>query len=123
VNSAYTHFADLAKQVVPPADGTLSRTLLNDDRTKIVLFAFSAGQELSEHTSSMPAILHFLSGDARVTLGPDQIDVRAGAWIHMPAGLRHSIRADTPVVMLLILLKATVASDAAAHRSKAVESA
>jgi quercetin dioxygenase-like cupin family protein len=53
----------------------------------------------------MPAILHFLSGDASVTLGPDQIKTRAGAWIHMPAGLRHSIRADNPVVMLLILLK------------------
>jgi quercetin dioxygenase-like cupin family protein len=105
VNSAYTHFADLAKQVEPPANGTLSRTLHNDDRTKVVLFAFSAGQELSEHTSSMPAILHFLSGEARLSLGPDKIDIRAGAWVHMPAGLPHAIRSETPVVMLLILLK------------------
>lgn len=123
MNSAYTHFDDLAKQVEPPADGTLSRTLLNDDRTKIVLFAFSAGQELSEHTSSMPAILHFLSGDASVTLGPDTIKTRAGAWIHMPAGLRHSIRADNPVVMLLILLKGKVLKEATESRSEVGERA
>ncbi len=91
-----------------PADGTLSRTLLNDDHTKIVLFAFSAGQELSEHTASMPAILHFLSGEARVGLGPDRIEARAGCWVHMPAGLPHGIRTETPVVMLLILLKGTI---------------
>jgi hypothetical protein len=28
-----------------------------------------------------------------------------GAWIHMPPNLPHSIRARTPVTMLLLLLK------------------
>ncbi len=108
MNVPYTYFADLAKQVEMPSDGTLSRTLLNDEQTKIVLFAFSAGQELSEHTSSMPAILHIVSGEANVTLGHNQIAARAGGLIHMPAGLPHAIRAETPVVMLLILLKNAV---------------
>src|SRR5262245_46087953 len=30
---------------------------------------------------------------------------QAGTWVHMPAGLKHSIKARTPVVMLLVLLK------------------
>ncbi len=30
---------------------------------------------------------------------------KPGTWAHMPAGLKHSVRAKTPVVMLLILLK------------------
>ena len=40
-----------------------------------------------------------------VTLDDDQTEVGPGAWIHMTAGLRHSIRTRTPVVMLLLLLK------------------
>lgn len=100
-----THVAQLAAAIESPQDGTLSRTLLSDDRIKVVLFAFSAGQELSEHTATMPAVIHFLAGEARVTLGGDCVDAEAGTWIHMPALLPHSILTKTPVKMLLTLLK------------------
>jgi quercetin dioxygenase-like cupin family protein len=103
--TAYTHILDLAKEVQPPDKGILSRTLFNDDRLKAVIFAFTQGEELSEHTASMPAILHFLHGEATVTLGDDKHEAKAGTWVHMPTGQRHSIQAKTPVVMLLLLMK------------------
>ncbi len=105
MSTPYTQFADLLREVEPPPDGTLNRTLHQDERLKAVLFGFAAGQELSEHTSSMPAVMHFLKGEATVTLGDDQREVGPGAWIHMTAGLRHSIRTRTPLVMLLLRLK------------------
>ena len=101
----YTHVSDLAKEVQPPDKGILSRTLLNDDRLKAVAFGFARGEELSEHTASMPAVLHFLQGEARLTLGDDTVEANPGTWVHMPAGLKHGIQARTPVVMLLMLLK------------------
>ena len=101
----YTLISDLAKEVQPPDKGILSRTLFNDDRLKVVLFGFAQGEELSEHTASMPAVLHFLQGEAKLTLGDDMLEARPGTWVHMPAGLKHSIKAKTPVVMLLLLLK------------------
>ena len=101
----YTYISDLAGQVQPPAEGILSRTLYNDERVKAVLFGFGAGEELSEHTASMPAILEFLTGEASVTLGDDTLDARPGTLIHMPAGLRHAVRAKAPTIMLLLLLK------------------
>lgn len=88
-----------------PADGILTRTLCQTDDCKAVLFIFAPGQELSEHTASMPAILHVLSGQARVRLGDDTHEVRPGAWIHMPAGMKHAVRANSRVVMLLTLIK------------------
>ena len=105
MTTTYTHFSDLAKEVQPPDKGILSRTLYNDDRFKAVLFGFSQGEELSEHTASMPTVLHFLQGEAKLTLGDDTLEARPGTWVHMPAGLKHSIKAKTPVVMLLLLLK------------------
>jgi quercetin dioxygenase-like cupin family protein len=98
----YTFFHDLVKEVQPPDKGILSRTLLNDDRLKAVAFGFAQGEELSEHTASMPAVLHFLQGQAKLTLGDDTVDAKPGTWVHMPTGLRHSIQAQTPVVMLLL---------------------
>lgn len=103
--SEYSLFLDVAQEVEPPAQGILSRTLHNGDRIKAVIFGFGEGEELSEHTASTPAILHFLSGEAELTLGDDHLDAKPGTWVQMPAGLRHSIQARTRVVMLLLLLK------------------
>lgn len=50
-------------------------------------------------------MLVFVKGEANVGLGDDVQEAHAGTWVHMPANLKHSIRAKTPVVMLLVLLK------------------
>ena len=70
-----------------------------------MIFGFAQGEELSEHTASMPAILQFIKGEATVTLGDDKHEAKAGTWVHMPTGQRHSIQAKTPVVMVLLLMK------------------
>ena len=77
----------------------------NDDNVKAVIFGFGQGDELSEHTASMPAILHFLHGEATLTLGDDTVEAQPGTWIHMEPNLKHSVQTKTPVVMLLLLLK------------------
>ena len=105
MTTAYTHFLDLAKEAQPPDKGILSRTLFNDDRLKVVIFGFAQGEELSEHTASMPGVLHFLQGEASLTLDADTVEAKPGTWVHMPKGMRHSIQAKTPVVMLLLMMK------------------
>ncbi len=101
----YKFLTSLTAEMTLPEDGTLSRTIYQDDGVKAVLFGFGPGQELSEHTASVAAIMHFLEGEADVTVGADSMAVSAGAWFHMQPQLPHSIRAKTPVVMLLLLLK------------------
>lgn len=103
----FTHVSDLATEHSIPEQGTLSRALINDDTVKVVWFGFAAGEELSEHTASMPAIMHFVQGEAVVTLGEQALEAHAGTWIHMEANLRHSIRANSPLIMILTLLKNT----------------
>ena len=105
MSPAYTQIANLAAQAEPPAEGILSRTIYNDEQLKAVVFGFDQHQELTEHTASNPAILQIIRGEATLTLGDDTVETQAGAWIHMPAGLRHAVKSRTPVVMLLLLLK------------------
>ena len=102
----YTLIPDLLAQLPDlPADSILSRTLFSNDQLKAVLFGFAAGQELSEHTASSPAVIHILRGEAQLKLGSDTCEAREGAWVHMPAQLPHSVQAKTQLVMLLLLLK------------------
>lgn len=101
----YLLLTDLAQRVEIPQDGILSRTLYQDQHVKVVLFGFDRGQDLSEHTASMPALLHFVQGEAELTLGAEKRPATAGTWVYMTPNLPHSVMAKTPVVMLLILLR------------------
>ena len=85
-------------------DTIVSRSVYQDDQLKAILFGFAPGQELSEHTAARPAILHFLKGEADLTLGKDSSDAQPGTWAHMEAHLPHSILAKTEVIMLLLML-------------------
>ncbi len=105
MSQSFTHIVDLAKEVEPPADGILTRTLFNNDHVKAVIFGFGQGEELSEHTASMPAILHFLKGEATLTLGEETVAAQPETWIHMEPNVKHSVKTKTPVIMLLLLLK------------------
>ena len=102
---SYTLYSSLEAEAPVPEIGILSRTLHNDDHVKVVLFGFAAGQELSAHTAPMAASLQFVSGEARLTLGEDTHEVKAGAFVHMPPQLPHGILARTPLVMLLQMYK------------------
>ena len=101
----YRFITDLIAEVTIPDNGTLSRTLHNDDRLKVVIFGFSPGQELSAHTAPMPAVIQILKGEAELTLGEEKMEVKAGAMVHMAPNLKHGISARTAVVMLLMMFK------------------
>jgi len=84
-------------------DSIVSRTFYKSDGMKAILFGFDAGQELSEHTSSQAAVIQIVKGDATITLGNDQHELSAGAWMNMPPRLKHSVYAKTPLIMLLLM--------------------
>ena len=87
-----------------PEDSILSQTLINEPDSRVILFRFAPGQELSEHTAAKPALLHFLEGKATVTLGESVQEAGTNTIIHMAAHLPHSIVAKSDVSMLLVLL-------------------
>ena len=99
-----TFYGDLGTEAVLPKRGIHSQTLSEEDGVELVLFGFAAGESLSEHTSTRPTIIHILSGEADLTAGTEAHQAGAGAWLRMPAGLKHSVHARTPLVMALYLL-------------------
>ena len=101
-----TFFADLTAEATPPARGIHSQTISKGDGMELVLFAFAAGEALSEHTSSRAAIIHVLAGSGELTLDGAAHEAQPGTWVRMPAKCRHGITARTPLVMALYLLPA-----------------
>lgn len=98
-------FVDLEGMIEFPRDGIVSKTVLKKAGKDVTLFCMSAGQLMSSHTSSYPAIIHVLQGKGEVTLANKKYEAKPNAWFYMPAGLSHAIRAQQNQVFLLTLFK------------------
>lgn len=95
----------LANELQLPDSGKQSIVLADDANTKVVLFAFATGDGLAEHVAPLPAIIQIIKGEAALTVGDQTVAGKPGTWIQMAAKTPHSIKATTPLVMLLTLLK------------------
>lgn len=94
-------------ELVAYQDGAVvSRTVVDRKIGTITLFAFSAGQGLSEHTAPFDAVVQVLDGEARITIGGDEHVVRAGQLLIMPANVPHALRALQPFKMMLVMIRA-----------------
>lgn len=107
MDTAYILVEDLRAQARTPENGILSQTLQDGGGTKVILFGFAPGQELSAHTAPFPATLTFLKGEAALTLGTAERTAGEGTFVYMPANLPHGVKAKTEVVMLLTMIKGT----------------
>ncbi|KPK65552.1 MAG: cupin [Planctomycetes bacterium SM23_32] len=93
--------------LVEYAEGSVvSRTLVDKEQGTLTLFAFEAGQALSEHTTPFDAYVVVLDGRAELVIGGRSIEVEAGQVAVMPAGVPHAVRAPARFKMLLIMIRA-----------------
>ena len=97
-------FENLAEEAPVPARGILSRTLSDEGGVEFIMFGLAAGERLSEHTSSRPAIIHILEGEGDLTVDGDSHPARPGTWLRMAPRTPHSLEARTPLLMALYLL-------------------
>ncbi|HTZ47143.1 MAG TPA: cupin domain-containing protein [Verrucomicrobiae bacterium] len=87
-------------------DGTVvSRTLLKHPSGTVTVFAFDAGQSLSEHTAAFDALVQMLDGKAEITIVDTSYHVEAGQAILLPANQPHALAALTPFKMLLTMIR------------------
>jgi quercetin dioxygenase-like cupin family protein len=88
------------------ADGSVvSKTLLKMDTGNLTLFAFDAGQGLSEHTVPFDAVVYILDGKAKITIGGAPRTVAQGEMLIMPANISHALHAEERFKMLLIMIR------------------
>jgi len=95
---------DLATSVEYSDGSVVSKTLLDKKTGTLTLFAFDAGQGLSEHTAPFDATVQILDGEAELTIGGEPVIAKTGQLVIMPAGIPHSVRAQQRFKMLLIMI-------------------
>src|SRR3990172_33668 len=92
---------DLAALIAFQPKAVVSRTLVNKPAGTITLFAFDAGEGLSEHTTPYDALVQVIEGEANVRIATKEHTVRSGQVILLPANQPHAVEASVPFKMLL----------------------
>jgi quercetin dioxygenase-like cupin family protein len=88
------------------SDSIVSKTILDKPVGTITLFAFDAGQRLSEHTAPYDAVVQGIDGRGRLTIGGQAVTVEAGQIVIMPGNVPHSVVAEERFKMLLTMIRA-----------------
>ena len=105
INVAQESILSLAQETQFAPNGIVSRVLLSSPSARVVLFGFSEGQELSEHTSTSQAVIQILSGQCEFSLAGVPRTLKAGDLLYMPPHLPHAVKATEQFSMLLTLIK------------------
>ncbi len=95
----------LQSLVTPTAQGIASRVLAKAPGGNVTLFAFDAGQGLTEHTSPFDALVMVLEGALTLTIGGVPLRAEPGTVVRMPADVPHGVDAPVAARMLLIMLR------------------
>ena len=85
--------------------GIASRVLAKSTAGNVTLFAFDAGQGLTEHTSPFDALVVVLEGVLILTVDGTAVRAAPGTIVRLPANIRHAVDAPEVARMLLIMLK------------------
>ncbi len=83
----------------------VSRTLIAKPAGTLTLFAFDAGQGLSEHTAPYDAVVQVLEGRAELTIGGKKVAAPAGHIVILPARIPHALQAPGRFKMLLTMIR------------------
>jgi quercetin dioxygenase-like cupin family protein len=104
-DSLMARAVDLAGLVQYQDGSVVSREVVRKPTGTVTVFAFDAGQGLSEHTAPFDALVYILDGTAEITLAGRPVQARAGQMVVMPANQPHALNAVQRFKMLLVMIK------------------
>ena len=105
IDSGREKIVSLPTETQYAPNGIVSRTILRTGNARMVLFGFSEGQELTEHTSTQEALIQILSGECEFSLAGKPNTMKAGDLLYMPANCPHAVKATKKFSMLLTLVR------------------
>lgn len=85
--------------------GIVSKQLIKTPTGNVTLFAFDAGQGLTEHTSPFDAFVTVLEGTAEVSIAGVVERVGPGQIVQLPASIPHGVQAPERFKMTLTMLR------------------
>ena len=94
----------MAEQVDYQDGQIVSRTLVQNSKLSMTLFAFEKDEEISTHESGGDAFVTCLDGVGRITIDGKAYELHEGESIVMPAKHPHAVYGQEQFKMLLVVV-------------------
>lgn len=91
----------MAEQVDYQDGQIVSRTLVQNSKLSMTLFAFEKDEEISTHAAGGDAMVTVLEGTGRFTVGGEVFLVSQGETLIMPKDISHAVYGQERFKMLL----------------------
>lgn len=95
----------LAQSIEYSDNATVSKMIIKKQTGNITLFAFDAGQGLSEHSAPFDAYVQVIEGSGKIIINKNGYDLTAGQFIVMPANIPHAVQALVKFKMMLVMIR------------------
>ncbi|ATU08106.1 cupin domain-containing protein [Methanohalophilus portucalensis] len=96
---------DLNELMQFPTEGIFSTVLAKSDTYNYTLMCLAGGTDIDEHTSTKTGVVQVLKGKGVFHLYGNEIEMKEGTFIFMPANAPHSLQAQEDLAVLLCLTK------------------
>jgi quercetin dioxygenase-like cupin family protein len=98
---------NLEKLIEYAPHSVVSREIVKNSSGTLTIFAFDAGQGLSEHKAPFDAIVQILDGEAELIIGEKTVVAKTGETVLMPANVPHALKAKKRFKMQLVMIRGT----------------
>lgn len=95
----------VAEELPVTPQATTSRVAVDNEVVRVVLFAFDTGEQLTEHTAAMPALVQLIRGTMRFEVAGETHELTAGDCVYLAAHEPHGLTAHEPCLMSLALVR------------------
>jgi quercetin dioxygenase-like cupin family protein len=98
-NPTQVYFSDTKAQAVFAREGPKPQFLMDTPGFKALVVGLEAGMHIPSHADGA-AMYHFLEGTGLMTVGDEAFEIKPGATIIAPGGVKRGINAKTRLVFL-----------------------
>ncbi len=103
INAAEVY--QFSEMVAYQAGSIVSREIIQKQSGTITVFAFDAGQGLSEHKAPFDALVYILDGKAEIIIDGQSFTVAKNEIIVLPTDVIHELRAKEKFKMALVMIR------------------
>lgn len=98
-------FAGTAQAVPVTASATTSRVVVDNDAVRVVVFSFDTGEQLTDHTATMPVVVQLTTGAMRFRVAGEEHELSPGDVVYLAPNEVHALEATEPSLLSLVMVR------------------
>lgn len=95
-------FTQLHEECEYPSNQVFNKVIFKDNNCQQNLICIATGINMAEHSTKRNATITVIVGQGILILEGEEVTLKPGVFVSMPAGTRHALKSEENLAFLLI---------------------